>query len=77
MNFDVRDNNTEPVSVITFADADDMSGVFATNIQKSNGDHDYIEIYDSCGDYIQIKSIEHVKNLKLALDKAISLGWIK
>lgn len=70
---DIRSMKTDDIREIQFDDiAND--GYFAYLLTLERG---VVHIYDDSDEHVLIKSKEAALNLKLALDKAIELGWFK
>lgn len=86
--YDVRDIDSIPIDEIVFADPDveltsdeivfadpDESWTIATYLTRH---YDCLSICEGGeGDFVLIQTVEHVKNLIKALEKAIELGWVK
>ena len=76
MIYDVRVGDTQVISEIYFADAEDSAGsrqaykITPETYQESK----YIELSDVAGEMVLINSVNHAKNLIKALEKAIELG---
>lgn len=70
---DVRDGTVGPVDEIIFGD--NHSDYFTTELSKVNAalEPDYIEFYDSDGDYARKLKISDIDNMIKALQKAQEL----
>lgn len=74
MIYDVREDKYEEITEIVFANEHNDNGTSqACSVLKENG---YVEIHDNL-EFVIVDSKEHAKNLIKALEKAISLGWLK
>lgn len=80
--FDVRKGVAAEITSIRFSNDEVMGVILASTINRDT-DYDRVEIRDSDyfreGDagYLVIANKSHAENLILALNKAISLGWLK
>lgn len=80
--FDIRDSAVEPIKHIVFSDTVNLRGLpIASSLSRNATIHDRVELrdadYDGFGEgYVVIENKEHAQMLKLALDKAIELGWL-
>lgn len=79
MIYDVRVGDTQVISKICFADEVDRVGASqaCTITPEIYGGEKYIELSGATGEVVLINSIDHVKNLIKALEKAIELGWLE
>ena len=75
---DVRKNNSEDTTAVIFSEyrGTEHQDV-ASTIVKSGDYRGCVEVWDGALDFVLIESVEHARNLKKALDKAIELGWLK
>ena len=66
------------LTTIIFADEESDAGTTqGYMIQQGDGHDDLIKIIDNQDDFVYISSKQHAKDLIKALEKAISLGWVK
>lgn len=72
MEFDIRTNQAEEISVLRFAD-DNSDEYTANGILNNQGVIVLSDIVE--GRALQICSEEHAQNLIKAINKAIELGW--
>lgn len=74
MIYDIREDEYEDITEIVFANGHNDNGTSqAYSVLKENG---YVEIHGNL-EFVIVGSKEHAKNLIKALEKAISLGWLK
>lgn len=73
MIFDVRFPQSDVVSSIQFADRSDEGTLQAHIIERNNN---RVKIKDGA-EFVYVSDAEHARNLVKALEKAISLGWLK
>jgi hypothetical protein len=73
MEFDIRNNPAEKITVIRFADNSDDYYVASGILRNSHGGVEVIDIETERD--LRVRSKEHAQNLIKALNKAIELGW--
>ena len=75
MEFDIRTNQAEEITLLRFADNGGDYHVASGVLRRADGSIEVIDI-ESERD-LWICSEEHAQNLVNALNKAIELGWFK
>lgn len=75
MEIDIRKEQTEEVKTIRFWEDEDGYSYYASMLHKNREGADIEE--GVSGDTVAIQNKEHAEMLIKALQKAISLGWLK
>ena len=75
MEFDIRTNQAEEISVLRFADGSDDYHVASGISRVADGGVSVIDLESERT--LRIFSEEHAQNLIKAINKAIELGWFK
>ena len=75
MEFDIRANQADEITVIRFADNSDDYVAASGIVRGFPGVVEVVDLEEGGG--LLIFSEEHARNLIKALNKAIELGWFK
>lgn len=78
MKFDVRNQSQEPITEIVFGQSTRDIELASRIIRPTDSSRHkvFVMIKDGAGEHVNVKDIEHARNLIKALEKAIELEWL-